>query len=414
MAAGLAGQAAWSAWIDEAKHADFLGVVNKYDAHLKKAGTTEWVGPCPHCGGVDRFSVNVKKGLCNCRSKCGVEGSTIDFVMTVTGCGFVEAVEAITGKPRPDHSRDETFEEAEARRKENAKRTAQYREREARQQALEAAKAKRDEQAISDVLERAVPLAGTYGEEYLRGRGLTPYPRLTRDIMFVPDLDYWGAKDNGTRSVIHLATLPAIIAIIRDFADAVIGISQTYLDPKEPRKWRPEGSPTNSPKKIRGEKKHGMIRLGRIGETLALAEGWENALAWHQLGQGPEDVTLAAAVDLGNLSGGSTGTIQHPHLRNADNVAVKMSNGLHDPKAPGVIIDPEWGVKSIILLADLDSESYATATHLRVAGRRFRAAGMEVDIAWPMADRDFNDVLIAQMGTDLGRAESAGASAPHH
>ena len=48
-------------------------------------------------------------------------------------------------------------------------------------------------------------------------------------------------------------------------------------------------------------------------------------------------------------------------------------------EAPGVIL-PE-GVKSVILLADLDSETFSTAAQLRTAGNRFRAMGIEVEIA---------------------------------
>ena len=390
----IAGQQAWNQFIDLARSADILSVAQQFGARLKKSGTAEWVGPCPCCGGTDRFSLNVKKRVCNCRG-CGIKGDVIALVEGITGASFIEACERINGMPRPDRTRDETLEERNARLTRHAARFAEFQAREAEERAAEAAKAKRDEEAIAAVLDRAQLLAGTYGEAYLRGRGLTPHKRLTGDIKFVPDLDYWGAKDDGTREIVRLATLPAIVALIRDFSGAVIGISQTYLDPKEPRKWRPEGSPTNSPKKIRGEKRGGLIRLGRLGETLALSEGWENCLSFHQLGLGPEDLTLAAAVELGNLAGGATGTVPHKVIHDADGRPVRIANGVPDPKSPGVIL-PE-GIKSIILLADLDSETYATAAKLRTAGNRFRAMGIQVDIAFPsQPGRDFNDMLIAQ------------------
>lgn len=404
----LAGQAAWSQWIDEARHADYLGIARGLGVtSLKKSGTAEYIGPCPVCTGTDRFSINVKKQVCNCRV-CGLKGNVIAFVEGVMGCAFIEAVEYINQSPRPDRSRDETLEERTLRQTRYAQRKADYERREAEQRQLEAAKAKRDEELIDAILKRAVPLAGTFGEAYLRGRGLRPHERLTKDIKFVPDLDYWGSGDNGVRSIIHLATLPAIVAIIRDFSGAIIGLSQTYLDPKEPRKWRPEGSPTNSNKKIRGEKKHGLIRLGRAGETLAIGEGWENCLAFHQLGFGPEDLMLAAAVDLGNLAGGATGPWEHPVLKDADGRKVRIKNGIPDSQQPGVIL-PE-GVKSVIILGDLDSETYATAAQLRVAGIRFRNMGINVDLAWPSAGKDFNDVLIAQTEEELGRTNDPGTS----
>ena len=57
-----------------------------------------------------------------------------------------------------------------------------------------------------------------------------------------------------------------------------------------------------------------MIHLGPPEETIAIAEGWENALAWYQLGLCPKETKLAAAIDLGNLSGRATGTIEQPWL----------------------------------------------------------------------------------------------------
>jgi hypothetical protein len=394
--AAIAGQAAWNQWIEQAKNAEILGVVSSFGAQLKRTGTAEFAGPCPLCAGTDRFSVNVKKKVCNCR-KCGLKGDVVNFVETMTGGSFLDACERINGTPRPDRSRDETFEEKNARLERNGRRLTDFQQREDEQQQIEAARAKRDEEAIAAILDRAVtldkPLAA-HGLAYLRARGLNPNERLIKDIRFVPDLDYWGARDNGTRSVVHLANLPAIVALIRDFSGLVIGISQTYLDPHEPRKWRPEGSPTNSAKKIRGEKKHGMILLyGRPSETLAIGEGWENCLAWHQMGYGPEDVALAAAIDLGNLAGAATGPWPHPVLKDGDGKPARITNAMPDPSHPGIIL-PD-GIKSIILLADLDSETYSTAAKLLTAGRRFRNSGIHVDIAWPLeAGKDWNDCLI--------------------
>ena len=401
----------WTDWVDQARTADFLALAHQHGAqHLKKTGTAEWVGPCPLCGGKDRFSINVKKRVCNCRG-CGLSGSTIDFVAGVTGCAFIEAVERINGTPRPDRSRDETLEQRNSRLATNAARNADYQQRQEEDRAAEAAKARHTEQAITAILhkDRAVSIWGTHAEAYLKARGLTPNPRLVQDIRFVPDLDYWGAGDNGTRSVIHLATLPAIVAVIRNFAHDIIGISQTYLDPVEPRKWIPTGSPSNSPTKIRGEKKGGMIRLGKTSDVLALGEGWANCLAWHQLGGGPENVTLAAAIDLGNLAGGATGSWDHPVLKDADGRRIKIKNGIPDMKHPGVILPAEWGIKQIILLADLDSETFSTAAALRTAGNRFRAMGIEVEIAWPDRGKDWNDCLIKEMETAGGDAGNSRA-----
>ncbi len=55
-------------------------------------------GPCPVCGGTDRFAVNTKKPAFNCR-RCGIKGGdAIALTMALDGCGFGEAVETLTGE----------------------------------------------------------------------------------------------------------------------------------------------------------------------------------------------------------------------------------------------------------------------------------------------------------------------------
>jgi hypothetical protein len=56
---------------------------------LRRCGV-ERVGPCPQCGGRDRFSINIRKQLWNCRG-CGRGGDVIDLVRHLDGVGFNEA-----------------------------------------------------------------------------------------------------------------------------------------------------------------------------------------------------------------------------------------------------------------------------------------------------------------------------------
>jgi DNA primase len=52
-------------------------------------------GPCPVCGGTDRFAVNTKKPAFNCRG-CGIKGGdAIALTMALDGCDFKEAVETL-------------------------------------------------------------------------------------------------------------------------------------------------------------------------------------------------------------------------------------------------------------------------------------------------------------------------------
>jgi ribosomal protein L37AE/L43A len=86
----------WREWIERARRADILGVARNLGAWLRRSGG-EHVGPCPVCGGKDRFSVNVKKQLWNCRG-CGKGGDTIALVRHVDGVTFAQAVERLTGQ----------------------------------------------------------------------------------------------------------------------------------------------------------------------------------------------------------------------------------------------------------------------------------------------------------------------------
>jgi hypothetical protein len=63
---------------------------------LRRSGG-ELIGPCPLCGGVDRFGINLRKHVFNCRG-CGKGGDVIELVRHLDGCGFNEAVERLTGE----------------------------------------------------------------------------------------------------------------------------------------------------------------------------------------------------------------------------------------------------------------------------------------------------------------------------
>jgi hypothetical protein len=63
-------------------------------------GKVERVGPCPTCGGIDRFSINTKKGVWNCR-QCGVGGAVIKLVEHLDSVDFIGACTTLTGEPPP-------------------------------------------------------------------------------------------------------------------------------------------------------------------------------------------------------------------------------------------------------------------------------------------------------------------------
>jgi putative DNA primase/helicase len=64
---------------------------------LKRTGK-ELVGPCPRCGGKDRFSISPIKGVFNCRG-CEERGDVIALSQFLWHDDFSAAVERLTGKP---------------------------------------------------------------------------------------------------------------------------------------------------------------------------------------------------------------------------------------------------------------------------------------------------------------------------
>ncbi len=72
-------------------------------------GHIERCGPCPVCGGRDRFAINLKKQIWNCRG-CQHGGDVIELVRHLDGLSFSEAVRLLTGaapqKPAPGARHD--------------------------------------------------------------------------------------------------------------------------------------------------------------------------------------------------------------------------------------------------------------------------------------------------------------------
>ena len=71
---------------------------------IKLVGRVDRCGPCPQCGGKDRFSINVRKQVFLCRG-CAARGNVIALVRFLDGCGFLEGLEYLTGERAPAPSR---------------------------------------------------------------------------------------------------------------------------------------------------------------------------------------------------------------------------------------------------------------------------------------------------------------------
>jgi putative DNA primase/helicase len=67
---------------------------------IKLRGRIERSGPCPICGGKDRFSINTKKGVWHCRS-CDKGGDVIELVRHLDGVDFKTACTTLTQESPP-------------------------------------------------------------------------------------------------------------------------------------------------------------------------------------------------------------------------------------------------------------------------------------------------------------------------
>lgn len=371
-------------WKARARAADIKQIADLLGAKLKRAGATEWVGPCPACGGTDRFAVNTRDRVFNCRGARG--GDVIGMVEHVRGCEFVPACEFILNEPPPGRGdSDYTPPDQEIMRERRQERADQ----DAIRAREDAAKASKTLDGVLHLFENARPLLATRGEDYFKARGITLKPAHMDDIRFVPNLAYSGFADEAANEVETLGNFHCIVSAVRAVTGEIMGVHRTYLDTSGPIKLRPPGDATrNKAKKIFGRYMGGLIRLGDVGECLAIGEGIETTESFYALGLGPDDMTIACAAALGNIVGGATGTVPHPTLRKRS-----ILNGEPDPAKPGLVLPPQ--VKRLILIGDGDSDPIETRMKLLTGARRYRALGVEVSICMAPDGKDFNDVLRA-------------------
>lgn len=64
---------------------------------LKKSGANWLTGPCPLCGGENRFTIKVSENRWHCRHCCHSYEDNITLVQRLNGCNFVSAVSWLKG-----------------------------------------------------------------------------------------------------------------------------------------------------------------------------------------------------------------------------------------------------------------------------------------------------------------------------
>jgi hypothetical protein len=109
-------------WVDRARSVHVNAIFAAHHIVLPGKGSKR-AGPCPKCGGDDRFAVDLGKELFNCRG-CNAKGhGAISLEQFIAGQSFLQAVETITGEPPPQ---DEPKEQKPRSRKPRGKFVCAY------------------------------------------------------------------------------------------------------------------------------------------------------------------------------------------------------------------------------------------------------------------------------------------------
>lgn len=328
---------------------------------LRRAGS-ELVGPCPVCGGTDRFAINLSKNVWLCRN-CSVGGDVIFLVMHTENLKFLDACERITGgiaaKPLSAEEQARQDVRREADRLQQEQTAANFRE-----------KARREANAI---WKGATPIIGVAPEHggvapYLRIRGIgggsidfgNPdwAAELKLPIRYQPKRAYWNDGQ-----VLHSG--PAMIAAIQLPDGRFAGVHQTWLDFGQPKGklvlLDADGKDLPA-KKVLGVKKGCAIRLFTPdgARRLVMGEGIETTLTAVAHAR-QADTAYWAGVDLGNMAGKAA--------RNAAGGMVHDQPNMDDHEC---FLPPDWVVELVYLCDGDEPEKHTVEKVKRGLRRAFR------------------------------------------
>jgi hypothetical protein len=204
----------------------------------------ELVGPCPRCGGRDRFNVHLTKQLWRCR-RCPAGGDVIDLIRHLDGIGFAEAVARLTG----DITAAGKVSVAEP---------------------FSPPSADSGHHAAMVMWHAAVPIAGTLAEHYLTS---------TRRLELPDDVSPRVLRFHAQCPFGEGVRVPCLIALYRDIvSNAPRAIERTALNP-EGTAIRIDGK---TARRMRGSRNGAAIKItddADVAMGLTVGEGLETTLA---------------------------------------------------------------------------------------------------------------------------------------
>lgn len=343
-----------------------------------RRGGGELVGPCPACGGTDRFGVNLRKGVFLCR-RCDAKGGNLDLVMLVRGLEFKAALDWLMG-PKLELSDEER--RARAIRAEQNRLRNEARAEKERRQAIMAARA---------IWEKGQPAEGTAVRDYLARRGIdrARLPEIPKCIRFAPDLAYTVKGEAGWETIYRG---PAMIAAVQGVDHRFSAVHRTWLDLARPNGKAsivdPKTGEALPAKKVIGSKKGGAIRLSgasHCSPVMVMGEGIETTLSAMVSGAEP-GAMFWAGVDLGNMAG----------RREIRGAGMKFA-GIPDLD-DGEAFVPPMGVNRLVYVMDGDSEPKLTRAKLEAGLRRamVKRPGLKGQIVAAADGFDLNDMLMGK------------------
>ncbi len=340
-------------------------------------------GPCPGCGGEDRFRFDNQKGrgtfICSQGGGEPLSGDGFSLLHHVHGWNFMQSIEQVArilGTLPQDHDLPKTPKQQTAKAPSAALPKPSARKAEPSEKER-IAKAR---QAIDKHWRGSVPLRQMpEAMAYFENRRI-PFDLIAdaRDVRGFPDLPYWYCHDDGRWE--ELGRFPALIALCRGPSKQVLAVHRTWLAPDGSGKLvlpnpdhpvREDGSPNlldarklTSPI-VRRVPLHIELRPMQADGRLGVGEGMETALGASFAHHG---LAVHATVNSGNMGGRTVGE--------------RVIGGYTPPQT----------CKKLLIFADNDPAGTRAAQYLSERMQLSRK-DLETDIRLPSKGNDWAEVL---------------------